>query len=342
MRVSPGSVCSLAALSLTLGTTGCATEVAGNQRALYFSAARGLSRQPVGSGVYWHLPWNQFITYDLRWASHKETIHIHSKDNLHMNIDVVAVVRPDPGQIYEIETDVGPQFYDSVVKPAVFAATRDAAGRFTHLEIATQTHAFEEAVHTALREHLQGKHIELSAIAVQHFDLPPEVEEAANRTASAHQLLAAKDVELALATREARIDQEKKRGVIETQGMERKLRAEQELEAATLQVRVEGEKRKADLARVQAEAEANRIRAEGEARASRLRAEAERAHIQAISANLSPSYVRLQALDALAKALHGEGTRTLVLPVGKDGLPAYFGPFLNPFSPTFAGGGTTR
>jgi regulator of protease activity HflC (stomatin/prohibitin superfamily) len=338
MRVFTASIRSLIWFVISgIAISGCATVVQGNERALFFSASKGLSRDPVSSGWHWRLPWNDYITYDLRWASHKEDIHIHSKDGLHMNIDVVVVVRPAPSEIFQIETDVGPKFYDSAVKPAVFAATRDAAGHFNHLEIATRTHEFEHAIFASLLEHLRGKHIELSEVAIQHFDLPADVEQAANRTASANQLLGARDVELALATRDAKIEQEKRRGAVEAQGLEKRLHAEQELDQTTFQIRIEEEKRKADLARVEAEAETVKIRAEAEAHAIRVRAEAEKARIQSVSQNLSSNYVRVQALEALAKVLGGNGTRTFVLPVGKDGLPAYFAPFLNPFSPGLGG-----
>src|SRR5262249_33210940 len=154
---------------------------------------------------------------------------------------------------YQLHTEVGPDFYHDVVRPALFAAARDASGLFGHLEIATQTHQVEEAIHRALLEHLQGKHIELSEVAIQHFELPPEVEKAANHKAEANQQLAAKSIELDLAKRNAEIEQEKKRGVIESQGLERKLRAEQELAQAEQQIRIEAEKRKADLEKVHAE-----------------------------------------------------------------------------------------
>ena len=55
------------------------------------------------------------------------------------------------------------------------------SARFNHLEIATQTHQVEEAIRIAMLEHLKGQHIELSEVAIQHFDLPQEVEVAANR-----------------------------------------------------------------------------------------------------------------------------------------------------------------
>jgi regulator of protease activity HflC (stomatin/prohibitin superfamily) len=333
------SICALASTA----AGGCATVVEGHERALFYSASRGLSREPVGSGWYWHLPWNDYITYDLRWTSHKEEIHIHSKDGLHMNIDVAVVVRPDARDIYALDTEVGPNFYDGVVKAAVFAAARDAAGQFDHMKIATETHTVEKAIYAALVDHLKGKHVELSEVAIQHFDLPPEVEQAANRKASEGQLLSAREVELALATRDAKIVEEKRRGALEAEGLERKLRAEQQLAETTAQIQIQEEKRKAELAKAEAEAEAVKIRADAEAHAIKVKAEADRVRIQAASQNLSPNYVRIQALEALAKAISHDGQTTMVLPVGKDGLPAYFGPFLNPFSSNFlagvAGGG---
>jgi regulator of protease activity HflC (stomatin/prohibitin superfamily) len=199
------------------------------------------------------------------------------------------------------------------------------------MQIATDTHAVEKGIFAALSEHLKGKHVELSEVAIQHFDLPPELELAANRKASERQLVGAKEVELALAERDARIVSEKKRGVLEAEGMERRLRAEQQLAETTAQIQIEEEKRKAELAKAEAESEAVRIRAEAEAHAIRVRAEADKVRIQAASQNLSPNYVRIQALEALSHAIGEGGGKLMVLPVGKDGLPGYFSPFLNPF-----------
>jgi regulator of protease activity HflC (stomatin/prohibitin superfamily) len=327
----------LGAAWLLCGGTGCATVVEGHERALFYSAGHGIGTQAVGSGWHWHLPWNSFLVYDLRWVSHKEEIHIHSKDGLHMNIDVVVVVRPDAKHIYDLDTDVGPNFYDAVVRPAVYGAVRDASGRFTHLEIATETHQVERAIHEALLEHLRGQHLELGEVAIQHFDLPAEVEQAANRKAAANQLVAAKEVELHLAERDAQIEQAKRRGVLEAQGLEKRLRAEQELAEGEQQVQIAATRRRVEREKAEAEADNARIRAQGEAAATRVKAEAERTRIAAQSQNLSANYVRIAALEALGKALGNGAGRTVVLPVGKDGLPAYFAPFLDPYSKLFGG-----
>jgi regulator of protease activity HflC (stomatin/prohibitin superfamily) len=317
-----------------VGTAGCITAIEGNEGALFYSASRGLNSDPVPAGWYLHLPWNHFSKYDLRWTSHKEEIHIHSRDGLHMNIDVVVVVRPDPKSIYALHTEVGPDFYESLVRPAVYGASRDASGRFNHLDIAIQTHQVEHAIHEALLEHLKGQHIEVAEVAIQHFDLPQEVEQAANRKAAANQLLAAKDVELSLAERDSQIDKEKRRGVIEAQGLEKKLHSEQELAQAAVQIQIEEARRKADLEKAKAAAEETRVQAEADAHAIKVRAEADKIRIQSQSQNLTANYVRVQAIEALAKAMSGDQTRLLVMPTGKDGLPMFFNPFLNPFGST--------
>ena len=306
-------------------STGCATIVEGHEKALFYSAKTGMDPAPQPPGWYWHAPWNNYLKYDMRWSSHKEEIHIHSKDGLHMNIDVVVVVRPNPDELFALFSDGGPEFYDMLVKPAVFAAARDASARFNHLEIATQTHQVEEAIRGAMLEHLKGQHIELSEVAIQHFDLPQEVEVAANRKAASSMLLAAKDVDLHLAESDAQIDQARRRGAVESAGLERKLRAEQDLQQATLDLQIEETRRKANKVKVESEVEAVTMRAEGEAQATRARASAEKTRV------ITPALLRLEALEALGKAVSGSNTKMYVMPVGKNGMPSFWSPFMNPY-----------
>jgi regulator of protease activity HflC (stomatin/prohibitin superfamily) len=319
---------------LALGAcSGCATVIAGHERALYYSASGGMNAEPVGPGWHWHLPWNGYLIYDLRWTSHKEDIHIHSRDGLHMDLDVVVVVRPQSGELFALDTDVGPAFYDELVKPAVYAATRDASSHFTHAEIATNTHSVEHAIQEAMIEHLRDRHIEISEVAIQHFDLTKEVEEAADKKAANDQMLVARETDLKLAQRDAEVAQARKRGQLDAEALEKRLHAEQAMAEAQRQFALEEVKRKSEKERVEAEAEQGRIRAQGEADATRIRAEAEKARIRDVSANLTPSYVKLKSIEALAQTLSAGNTRIMVLPTGKDGLPAYFGPFLNPYGP---------
>jgi regulator of protease activity HflC (stomatin/prohibitin superfamily) len=324
----------LCLVSLITGA-GCLTTVQGHQRALFFSTGSGLGKDPVRSGSYWHMPWNEYVVYDMRWTLRKEQVDVTSKDGLHLNIDVAVTVRPDQKDLYTFETELGPQYYENVVRPAMFGGARAAAARFTNFEMVTQPKEFEHAIQADCLLLLAGKRVEVSKVAIEHLDLPPDVVTAANRAAAAKKMIAAREAERELAEREGKLALQKAQATLETQALERRLKGEQDLEDATIQIRIESEKRKSELARVQAEADAITIRAEAESKAIALRAEAEKKRILAVSQNLSPNYVRIQAIEALAKNLGAPGTKTMVLPVGKDGLPSYLGPFLNPFGPFF-------
>ncbi len=320
-----------------LSATGCATVVAGNERAIYFDTHTGAHHDSVGSGWYWHWPWNTFTTYDLRWTSHQEAIHIHSKDGLHMDIDVAVVVRPIATQLAELDRDVGPNYYEGLVKPAVFAATRDATAKFNHMEIATQTHEVETAILAALKVHLDDQHVEVDEVAIQHFELPQSVEDAVNRKAAMGQFLAAKDVDLKLAQSDAEIDRAKRKGEVESAGLEKRLRNEQELDQAKIELAIAEAKSAAKRAEVETEVEAQRLRAEGEAHAIRVLAAANHAKVQSEAQSLTPNYVRLKALEALSAAVSGPNAHVYVLPTGKNGMPSYFTPFLNPFGKELSG-----
>lgn len=317
-------------VAVAVALCGCISSIGGNERALFYSARSGMSKQPVGPGWYFHLPWNHYEVYDLRWKQHAEQIHMHTKDGLHLDVEVAAVVRPKPDELYELHVSVGPNFYDQVVRPALFAAVRDGGGQFNHLDVATHTHDVELAIQAAMLEHLKGQHIEVAEIAIEHFDLPPEVEAAANRTAASAQLIAAKKVDLELAQKDADILMEQRRGKIEADGLERKLRAEQDLASAEDQLKIEEAKRKSDREKADSDAEILEVQAEADAKATRAKAEAERDRIAAESMHLTPNYIRLQAVKTLAEAL--ATAKMVVVPVGPNGLPSFFGPFLNPLS----------
>jgi regulator of protease activity HflC (stomatin/prohibitin superfamily) len=330
------SVKILRAVALATALPACVSSVAGNERALFFSAGGGMAKQTEGPGWKWHLPWNHYEIYDLRWKDHHESIHMHTKDGLHLDVEIAVVVRPKADELYELHMTTGPDFYNQIVRPALFAATRDGGGQFNHLDVATRTHEVELAIRAAVLEHLKGQHIEVGEIAVQHFDLPPEVEAAANRTAASAQLIAAKEVERQLAEKDSETEKAQRRGKIEADGLERRLRAEQELAAAEGQLKIEEAKRKSDLEKEQTNAEILGVHAEAEAKAIKVRAEAEKERILAESVHLTPNYLRLQAVQALATAL--EKSHFTVIPVGTNGLPSFFAPFLNPMSPALDGG----
>lgn len=316
--------------SLVASAAGCISVVGNNERGLLYKASGETAKSAVGPGWYWRLPWNKYVMYDTRWKRYEEQIDVRTKDGLHITATVAVVVRPKSDELYNLDATVGPKFYDQLVKPALFASARDSSGEFNHLEAARHTHDVEAKIKTQLLARMRGQSIEIGEVAIQHFDLPKEVQQAADRTAAAAQLIGAKQVDLDLAQKQSDLEKAQRRGRLESEGLERQMKAEQELAAAKRQLEIEEAKRKSERQRQEAEAEAIVLNAQADAKAIQLLAEAEKERIAATSMKITPNYIRLQAIEALAKAMSGDNTKVIVMPTGKNGMPSFFAPFLNP------------
>lgn len=314
--------------------SGCVSVVGPNERGLLYRASGSRDKSSVGPGWYFRAPWNRYVKYDARWRQYEEKIDMRTKDGLHVTASIAIVVRPNARELYDLDASVGPRFYEQLVRPALFASARDSGGEFNHLEAATHTHDVETKIKERLLLRLAGQHIEVSEVAIQHFDLPKEVQEAADRTAAATQLIAAKQVDLDLAQKQADLQKAQRRGKLEADGLERQLKAEQDLLAAEGALKLEEARRRSERQRLEAKAEAIVLEAEANAKAVRLAAEAEKERIAGSAANLTPSYIRLRAIEALATAMSGPNTKVIVVPSGKNGLPGFFAPFLNPMGNT--------
>ena len=324
MSVQKRIVC----VALLVGSAGCISVVRSNERALFVSASKGVTTTPVGAGTYWHWPWNGYVKYDLRWKQQTEKIDIQTRDGLHLTLDVTTVVRPRPDALAEVDATVGPRFYENVVRPALFASVRAVGGDVIQRQLVRHTHEVETAIKAALIERLRDKSIDVSEVAVQHFDLLEELKNAANQTAASEQLIAAKDVELAVAQRDAAVQLEKRKGAVELEGMERRLRAEQDVVAADQALKLEEVRRRVEREKAATAAELVRIKAEADARATVIAAEAEKKRIQAASTAMSENYVRLRSLELLAQTMSSGNEKLIVVPTGANGFPAFFAPFL--------------
>lgn len=319
-------------VALAASAAGCVSVVGTNERGLLYRASGAPEKTSVGPGWYFRAPWNKYVNYDVRWKRYQEEVDVRTKDGLHVKATIAVVVRPKLGDLYTLHQTIGPDFYEQLVKPALYASTRDTGGEFNHLEASTHTRDVETRIKRQLLERLRGQSVEIGEVAMPHFDLPAEVQAAANRTAAATQLIAAKQVDMDLAQKQADLERAQRRGRLEAEGMERQLKAEQELAAAEQQLKIEEARRKSERQRQEAAAEAVVMRAEAEAKATLLAADAEKQRIAATSAKLTPNYIRLQAIQALATAMSGPNTKVIVMPTGKNGLPSFFAPFLNPMS----------
>ena len=290
---------------------------------------------------YFHLPWNHFVIYDLRWKEHHESDPTSTpRTACTPTPNSAVVVRPNPDEIYDLDVTVGPASTRSDPSARSSRLARDGGGQFHHLDVAMpRTH---EALSSRSRPRSRstsrsahrGRRVFRGRSTSIH--LPPEVEAAANRTAApATSSLRRRRSTSVLAQKDADIVKEQRRGTIEAEGLERKLRAEHEPRAAERPAQDRGGARASPIREKQeADAEAARA-ARPRPRPRRSPSSAPRPTSQRIARRVrapDAGFVRLEAIKALADAL--ASAKLVVVPVGPNGLPSlFFQPFLNPLNP---------
>lgn len=247
-------VLSLAAL------TACGATVRPGQRGLMFLALhdQGLQKEVVRDGFhfYWW-PWNDIITYDVTWQSKTEDLDILTADVLHVAARVTVTYRPKEDELFRLQKEIGPAYYDKVIRPAFLTIARTEFARHPHNDLARDGTVIEQQVLVELRNTVAGMPIEVGRIAIGHIAYDSGVTQAISGKLATFQRVEQKESELRIAERDADI-----------------------LRAAA--------KGRADSARIEAEGQAAAIVLKGGAQA---RAQAE------ITKTLTPRYLQYKAFD---------------------------------------------
>jgi regulator of protease activity HflC (stomatin/prohibitin superfamily) len=240
-------------------TTACGTTVQPGQRGLsWHPFSEGLSTEPLKDGFYWQAPWNTVYLYDIRWQSFTEDIDALSADDLQVLIKAAIILRPIPEELYFLAQDVGPDFYQRIVKPQFMATVRSVVSGYNMVTVPEKSAEIASKVQAVVVEKLKGRHMEIHSIALADVDFPPIVLRAIEQKQAKEQEKEQKEFELTIASKDAEIARTRAKG-----------------EGDAIQIRAEGE------------AEGLRIRALGQAKAQNT-----------ITQTLTPAYLQYKLYDS--------------------------------------------
>jgi prohibitin 2 len=317
-----------------LGTTGCATTlVEPGHRGLYFAPnGGGLRREVLQPGKY-HLGWcflyctsNRIDDFDVTYSTRTEEVHTKSVEGLELSLQLSIIYRPIVSELYQLDTEIGSNYYDEVVGPEFRSACRGIFARHSYADLQKTTEAVEDEIEAEVRRRTAGKHIEINSITLESINYAPEIadkirqkiageQEAARQKASIaweaekkKQILAAEAEERKL---EAVTSAEQRQLELAKEGDTARFKAEQEIAALETQKKVTRAEAEIERMRAQTAAEKKVIEAKGEAEAIRQMARAHAEEEHAKTAGVTPMEVMEHAYDALGR-LGGTGT-TLVL-----------------------------
>lgn len=241
---------------------GCTTYVKPGDAGLRYRSFHrpALQQTPKSEGLYWRWPWNSVKIYDITWQSKSEPVEILTADDLHVQTTVTVTFRPNLAKLYELATQLGPSYYDQVIRPPFMTISRNEFAQHIHNQLAKESQAIEKNILDKLRVATEGKPIEIDQVSIDHIQYDRSVTEAISTKIATEQQVEQKELEVKVAEQEAEIARSQARG----------------------------------------EADAVRINAEGEAEAIVIKGEAQAKAQASINQTLTPEYIRYKAFDGAA------------------------------------------
>ncbi len=331
--------------------TGCGAVIEPGHRGLLFKPrAGGLQHDVLGPG-WWHLAGidTRIDDFDVTYSTHKEDLHVVSKEGAEMEVAMSIRYRPIVSELYDLDVEIGPNYYDEVIAPEWRSATRGLFARHSYLGLLEQNEKLEDEIEKELQRRITGKHIEISSVTMDRITVAPEVmrvnqqrilgeqEAIRKRTADDDE---AKRVALAIANKRkqeqlqaeaelARMDHERQLAATQAQ-------MDKEKVAAAAEIEKERAEADAQTERVRAETEAANavVKAKAESEALTLMAKARAEEKRAEAATVTPMQVMMHAYDALGK-LGGDNTTVMMGDFSK--LPNWLFPNLPAFNNALAG-----
>jgi regulator of protease activity HflC (stomatin/prohibitin superfamily) len=292
-------------ISLFLATSlfGCATVEPGH-RGLYFDVRRGLQHDVLTPGVHWTGAFDRIDDFDVTYSTRAEEVRTTSSEGLQLDLKLAVIYRPIVTELYELDTEIGTDYYREVIGPEFRSAARGVFARHSYLELLRKNEQIEDEIEADLRRRTTGKRVEIASVTLEAIQYAPEIARAVQDKLTAEQ------------------DAGRQKTILENEAMRRKLDLENQAEQARIsadatlrakQQEAEVAKAQAQLDKIRAESESEKrvINAKAEAEVSRLVSRAKAEQARAENQALTPLAVMMRGYEAL-EALGGTDTHIML------------------------------
>jgi regulator of protease activity HflC (stomatin/prohibitin superfamily) len=319
----------LLAVAALGSSTGCAYQlVEPGHRGLRFEATNGLRHEVLQPGKH-NLGWcflrdcGRIDDFDTTYSTRKEQIHSSSQEGLALDLKLSVIYRPVISELYELDSEVGSNYYEEVIGPEFRSAARGVFAHHSYTELAGKNEKIEDEIEKEVSRRIRGKHVEIASITLESVDYAPELSNAVRaRIVGEQEAVRQKAaMENEALRQKLGLEQETARAQLKIQSAQSEAKLQADLELAKKKneraiaeedALLEKAKATATLARSRAEAESITILA-------KAHAEENRATTQAVS----PLTVQMAAYEALGK-LGGSGTTIMLGDFSK--APAFLFP----------------
>ncbi|MDQ7091306.1 MAG: SPFH domain-containing protein [Methylococcales bacterium] len=161
---------------------------------------------------------NEVINIDMRPTTYREQFKILAQDDLNVTVGVHAVLSLEQNSIKKVVEDYGGEnSYIRFVQKSFRTYVRNAIQPYTSKEIKQKRDFIAKKLKIKLEGYLTKSPFKVHSVVVGNIDYPPIVVEAIEKKLVAEQLLAEKEIQKAIAIKDAEIRVEEAKGIAAAQ-----------------------------------------------------------------------------------------------------------------------------
>ncbi|WP_350288601.1 prohibitin family protein [uncultured Croceitalea sp.] len=137
---------------------------------------------PLGEGFHLVAPWNRVYVYEVRQQELFEKMKVLSSNGLEIQIDASAWYQPVANELGNLHQNLGENYLDRVIKPAIRSAARSVVGRYTPEQLySSKRDAIQDEIFAETKKILDKQNVQLNEVLVRDVTLPNTIKEAIER-----------------------------------------------------------------------------------------------------------------------------------------------------------------
>ena len=132
-----------------------------------------------GEGFHLKSPWNSMYIYETRQQEIAEEMNVLSSNGLEINVDFSAWYQPNFSDLAKLHGEIGTEYVQRVMIPALRSSARSVVGRYTPEQIySTKRDAIQVEIFDETKKILDEKHVQLNQVLIRSITLPPTIKTA--------------------------------------------------------------------------------------------------------------------------------------------------------------------
>jgi prohibitin 1 len=165
----------------------------------------GLDKEKqLGQGFHLIAPWNDVFRYDVKVQESTTIMEVLSKNGLTIRLEISYWYRADENRIGFLHDEIGLNYHDKIIAPAMRSATREIIGKYLPEELySSKREIIEDEILNRARRTMEGKYVTLDDVLIRDVSLPKSLQDAIEKKLKQEQAALEYEFRLEQAEKEA-------------------------------------------------------------------------------------------------------------------------------------------